>query len=91
MKMNRKMIIAIMASAMALPAGTSSASDVNTGIFSTLNESAPRSVFDDLNASAPRSPFDEITTSSPKSIFEEIGESAPRADGAPVDGGHQAP
>ena len=91
--MNRKMIIAVMASTMflALQSTTSSASDVNAGVFSTINETAPRSVFDDLNASAPRSPFDEIATSAPKSIFEEIGESAPRADGALVDRGEQAP
>jgi hypothetical protein len=91
--MNRKMIIAIMASTMtlALQSAASLASDVNAHVFSTINESAPRSVFDDLNASAPRSPFDEIATSAPKSIFEEIRDSTPRAPGTLVDSGEQAP
>lgn len=78
--MNRKMITAISAStiALALSLTTSLAADVNAGVFSTINESAPRSVFDDLNASAPRSPFDEIATSAPKATFEEIQDTAPR-------------
>ncbi len=91
--MNRKMITAIFASsiALALSSATSLAADVNPGAFSTINESAPRSVFGDLNASAPRSPFDDIATSAPKSTFEEIRASAPRASSPMADIGDRAP
>ncbi|MGE0767568.1 MAG: hypothetical protein AB7L90_13975 [Hyphomicrobiaceae bacterium] len=91
--MNRKMIISLVASALALGLSSAAvtASEASAGVFSTLSETAPRSVFDDLNASAPRSPFDEIATSAPKSIFDDLRESAPRASGVFTDLGDQAP
>ena len=49
-----------------------------TSIWTTISESAPRSVFDDLRDLAPRSIFDEIRDSAPLApVFETLRDNAP--------------
>lgn len=49
--------------------------------FTSLNDSAPRSVFTDLQASAPRSVFDDLQATAPRTVFETLQDTAPRSDG----------
>lgn len=46
--------------------------------FTTLADTAPRSVFDDISDSAPRSPFDQIQDTAPRTIFDDIRDTSPR-------------
>ena len=49
--------------------------------FTTLADTAPRSVFDDIRDTAPRSPFDQIQDTAPRTIFDDIRDTSPRSDG----------
>ena len=75
-----KFIIAAAAAAIAVSSflnDPANAKDV-TSIWTTISESAPRSVFDDLRDSAPRSIFDEIRDSAPLApVFETLRDNAP--------------
>ncbi len=57
------------------------ASAATKSIWTTINESAPRSPFDELNATAPKSIFDQLRDSAPRSARDEndriVGELAP--------------
>lgn len=58
--------------AAALISGPAQAKDVST-VWTTLNESAPRSIFDEIRDSAPRSVFDQLNETAPR---EAAGDSA---------------
>ena len=57
-----KSIVATSLIALGLLAGPASARDY----WTTLNETAPKSVFDQIQESAPRSVFDDIPSSAPR-------------------------
>ena len=63
--------------ALGLFAGSASASTP----FTTLADTAPRSVFDDIRDTAPRAPFDQIQDTAPRTIFDDIRDTSPRSDG----------
>ena len=64
--------------AVALLSGAAQAR-VSDGYFTTLGDTAPRSVFDDIHDSAPRSVFDDLNESAPRSTFGDLQDSAPRS------------
>ncbi len=67
--------------ALGLATGAAHARPID-GLFTDINESAPRSIWTDLNESAPRSPFVDLQESAPRSYFDELKESAPRSVGS---------
>jgi hypothetical protein len=73
--------IAIGLVALATMSAPSFAADVNTAVFGSLADTAPRSLFEQIADTAPRSVFDQIADSAPRSIFADIQESAPLATG----------
>ncbi|MGE0766473.1 MAG: hypothetical protein AB7L90_08415 [Hyphomicrobiaceae bacterium] len=77
--------------ALATMLSPSMAADVQSGLFGTIADTAPRSLFDQIAETAPRSVFDQLADSAPRSIFEDIQQSAPLATAAPIlttDGTH---
>ena len=46
-------------------------------VWTTISDSAPRSVFDDLQATAPRTVFDDIRDTAPRSVFDSLRDNAP--------------
>jgi len=57
--------------ALGLVTGQTHARDVST-VWTTIADSAPRSVFDQIRDSAPRSVFEQIQDSAPRSSFDQI-------------------
>ncbi len=64
--------------ALGLLAGTGTAPAEARDFWTTLNESAPRSIFDDLRDAAPRTIFDDLRDSAPLApTFETLRDNAP--------------